>query len=90
MSGLVQQQAQTASFMIDAMLALLFSEQGDRLHHTLIPEASLARAAVECLGTGLWLLLPQDYDVRQRRYLQYSIDDMANREQITNDVSGKR
>lgn len=80
MSALIRQQAQVASSMIDAVLALVFGEQEARLHHTLLPEAALARAAVECLGIGLWLLLPGDEEDRRQRYLRYSLQDMANRE----------
>lgn len=78
MSELVTDLASTASAMHEAVLALAFAPQAERPPNVVVPQMVMARSAIECLATGLWLCLPEDANERARRYLALCLQDMGD------------
>lgn len=78
MSELVNHLASTASAMHEAVLASAFVPEAERPSNVVIPHIVMARSAIECLATGLWLCLPADANERAKRYLTLGFQDMGD------------
>lgn len=78
MSEVVTDLASTASAMHEAVLALAFAPEDERPSNVVIPHMVMARSAIECLSTGLWLCLPEDENERAKRYLTLGFQDMGD------------
>jgi hypothetical protein len=78
LSALVADLARTASSMHEAVLALAFASDEDQPADLVASCVVMARSAIECLATGLWLCLPKEPDERARRYLTLGFQDMSD------------
>lgn len=78
MSALVADLASTASAMHEAVLALAFASEEDQPADLVSSCVVMARSAIECLATGLWLCLPKESDERAKRYLTLGFQDMSD------------
>lgn len=81
MSELLGDLAGTASAMHESVLALAFTAPEKRPSDVLLPAMALARSAIECLATGLWLCLSKEANERRKRYLTLGYQDI-------NDLTG--
>jgi hypothetical protein len=77
-SELIIDLASTASAAHEAVLALAFLPEAERPTNVVVPHVVMARSAIECLATGLWLCLPEDETERQKRYLTLGFQDISD------------